>query len=200
MHQRHEIIWDWPLRVFHWLLALSVPVAYVTGYLGGLWLEWHTLAGQFVCGLVLFRILWGFVSTGLPGAKHSRFSSFLPTLKLLFLRNSPPPALGRHMTGHTPLGVLSIFLLLGTLLLQTITGLYSNNDEIDIHGPLYPYVSSDISTSMSYWHTQLINFLLVLIGLHVFTIAYYALVKKQNRVLPMITGKTTIDHSHRREP
>ena len=66
-------IWDLPLRLFHWLLVLTLCGSWLTQELGTAWMDWHVRLGYFALGLVVFRILWGFV-----GPRHARFSSFLP--------------------------------------------------------------------------------------------------------------------------
>ncbi len=53
-------IWDWPLRVFHWLLVIAVVGAYATGKLGGNLTDWHGRLGCLVLGLLVFRLIWGF--------------------------------------------------------------------------------------------------------------------------------------------
>ena len=65
-------VWDVPVRLFHWLLVLLVVALFVTGKLGGNWLEWHKRAGFSVLGLIIFRIIWGFV-----GNDYARFAIML---------------------------------------------------------------------------------------------------------------------------
>lgn len=67
------LVWDWPVRAFHWLLATSIAVSFATHYLGIEWFEWHRRAGYVALVLVTFRIAWGFV-----GPRYSRFASFVP--------------------------------------------------------------------------------------------------------------------------
>ncbi|HEY9023695.1 MAG TPA: hypothetical protein VIP05_05295, partial [Burkholderiaceae bacterium] len=45
---RRVLLWDLPLRVFHWSLAASVTAAIVTGELGGAWMPWHGRAGLLI--------------------------------------------------------------------------------------------------------------------------------------------------------
>jgi hypothetical protein len=56
-------------------------------------------------------------------------------------------------------------------------------------GPLADYVGSDWSDRLSAWHDQLFNLLLAAICLHVLAVLAYAVVKRQNLIRPMITGK-----------
>ena len=68
-------IWDWPLRLFHWLLVIAVTGAYITGELGGELTDWHGRLGTLTLGLLVFRLVWGFI-----GPTHARFVNFLPSL------------------------------------------------------------------------------------------------------------------------
>lgn len=171
-------LWDLPVRLFHWSLALLVLAAFVTAKVGGPWMEWHGRAGIAIVGLIAFRIVWGLV-----GSTHARFASFAPT----------PSKLRAYLTGkwqgvgHNPLGALSVFGLLALLAVQVGTGLVGN-DDIDFNGPLSALVSKERSDSLTGLHHQLSNVLLVLIGLHIAAILFYVVFKKTNLVGPMVTG------------
>ena len=71
---RRFLLWDLPLRVFHWSLVAAVTTAIVTGELGGAWMPWHGRAGLAIVGLLVFRIVWGIVGTA-----TSRFAQFAPS-------------------------------------------------------------------------------------------------------------------------
>ena len=62
-------VWDLPLRIFHWLLVTGFFVAYLTE---DELLSVHVWAGYLVFGLLLFRLVWGFI-----GNDYARFSNFL---------------------------------------------------------------------------------------------------------------------------
>jgi len=179
-------LWDLPIRLFHWSLALLVLAAFVTAKVGGPWMAWHGRAGVAIAGLIAFRLVWGLV-----GSTHARFASFAPT----------PSRLRAYVTGkwqgigHNPLGALSVFGLLALLAVQVGTGLVGN-DDIDFNGPLFDLVTKERSDSLTGLHHQLSNVLLVLIGLHVAAILFYALVKRTNLVKPMLTGwkESTLAH------
>ncbi|MEQ1529870.1 MAG: cytochrome b/b6 domain-containing protein [Methylococcales bacterium] len=178
-------IWDLPLRLFHWLLAFSVAAAYVTAKLGGALIDWHGRIGIFILGLLVFRILWGFV-----GTTHSRFTSFFPTLSRLLAY-----AKGRWQgIGHNPLGGVSVLSLLAALGVQVGTGLFAN-DDIAFTGPLFGFVDKGYSDQLTGWHNTSVNILLVLIVLHIVAIVFYRWFKKTNLVLPMLTGKKEIPRS-----
>lgn len=172
-------VWDWPLRAFHWLLVVSVTGAYTTGTIGGEWTEWHARFGSAVLGLIVFRLIWGFV-----GTQHSRFSSFFPTWSRLsaYLRGE------WHGIGHNPLGAFAVFGLLTVLLVLATTGLFAN-DDIGFEGPLFNRIDKDLSDTLSGWHLRSVNALMVLLALHVGAIVFYQMVKKADLIKPMVTGK-----------
>ncbi|PPD40097.1 MAG: cytochrome B [Methylobacter sp.] len=176
-------IWDFPTRLFHWSLVLAVVAAYITATLGGNLMDWHGRIGSFILGLLVFRLIWGFV-----GSTHARFGSFFPTLPRLaaYLK-------GRwHHLGHNPLGALAVFALLADLSLLVGTGLCSS-DDIAFEGPLYKLVNDEsLKDKLSGLHAQAFNFLLVLLALHIASIGFYRVIKKTNLILPMLTGKKEV--------
>jgi cytochrome b len=175
-------VWDLPLRLFHWLLALSVLSAIVTGELGGNLIDWHGRIGVLILGLLVFRIIWGFV-----GTTHARFANFFPT----------PARIAAYLKGkwqghgHNPLGALSVIALLGVLAAVVVTGLFAN-DDIAFHGPLFNLVDKSLSDKLSGLHSLSFDALIVLIPLHLAAIIFYARVKKHNLVAPMLTGKKVV--------
>jgi cytochrome b len=171
-------LWDLPLRIFHWSLALLVLAAFVTAKVGGPWMEWHGRAGIAIVGLLAFRLVWGLI-----GSTHARFLSFAPTPSrlLAYVR-------GRWQgVGHNPLGALSVFAVLGLLAVQTGIGLFAN-DDIDFNGPLSGLIEKERSDSLTGLHHQLSNVVLVLVGLHIAAVLFYVLFKKNNLIKPMLTG------------
>lgn len=177
-------VWDWPLRLFHWLLVIAVSGAYITGTVGGEYTDWHDHFGKLTLGLLIFRLLWGFF-----GGQYARFKTFWPSSKDLsaYWRGQ------WHGQGHTPLGALAVFALLGILLALVITGLFAN-DDIAYQGPLYPLVEKSFSDRMSGWHAGLVNPLLLLLGLHLAAIGFYRFIKGIDLIKPMLTAeKNKID-------
>jgi len=179
-------LWDLPTRLFHWLLVAAVCTAIASGLVGGNWMEVHGKAGLAICGLLVFRLVWGFI-----GNHHARFSSFVPTPArlLAYLKGN------WQGIGHNPLGALSVLTLLGLLSLQVGTGLLSN-DEISFTGPLASLVSESLSLRLTGLHHLLANVLFVLLGLHVLAILFHTLIKKDNLVKPMLFGRKQVDSDH----
>ena len=171
-------LWDLPTRLFHWLLVLGVVASIVSGQLGGNLIEWHGKIGLFILGLIVFRLVWGLI-----GSTYARFAQFFPTPAKIkaYLRGE------WRGVGHNPLGAFSVFGLLGLVAFQVVSGLFSN-DDIAFVGPFFDLVSKDLSNRLTGLHKLSSNLLILLIGLHLAAIAFYARVKKDNLVKPMVLG------------
>lgn len=176
-------IWDLPTRLFHWLLVLAILTAYVTGQIGGNLIVWHGRAGLFIIGLVVFRVVWGFV-----GAPTARFAHFVrgPGAIRAYLRGH------WQGIGHNPLGALSVVALLTLVGAQAVTGLFTN-DDISFQGPLADLVSKEVSDSLLGVHVLLQNVLLGLVVVHLAAIVFYVRFKRENLVKPMVTGWKEVD-------
>lgn len=171
-------LWDLPTRLFHWLLVIAVGAALITANIGGAAIEWHGRIGLSIVGLIAFRVVWGLI-----GSSHARFASFFPTPESVaaYLRGQ------WRGIGHNPLGALSVIGLLALVALQLCTGLFGN-DDIAFTGPLFNLVSKDLSDQLTGIHELTSNALIALIALHLAAIGFYAHVKKDNLVKPMVTG------------
>lgn len=175
-------IWDWPTRLFHWLLAASVVALIVTAQIGGNAMEWHLRLGHVVLALLLFRILWGFT-----GGYWSRFSTFVPS-PLRLLRYLQGKGNAADKAGHNPLGALSVIAMLALLALQVGTGLVSD-DEIAFAGPLVRFVSGDSIAWATVWHKGWGQWLIyAAIALHLAAIAYYRIFKHEKLLPAMLHG------------
>jgi cytochrome b len=183
--ERKVFVWDAPTRLFHWLVVALVVAAYATWRLN--WMDWHAWAGDAVLALLLFRLLWGFF-----GSETTRFFRFLAaprraaqTLAHVFRREPD------HQVGHNPAGGWMVLLLLALLLGETLTGLYVANDVAD-EGPLTAFVPAPLANAITALHLIFWDALLAAVALHVLAIAVYAVAKRQNLLLPMITGWKTL--------
>jgi cytochrome b len=187
---RKILVWDLPLRMFHWLLALLVTVSIVSAQIGGNAMQIHLRSGYTILTLVLFRILWGFF-----GGTHARFASFVrgPAAAIAYLKSLRGKSAGRHL-GHNPAGGWSVMLMLLVLLIQAVTGLFSN-DDISTEGPLAKLVGKAWSDRITEIHSVNVVVLYVLIGLHLAAIAFYFFRKRENLVTPMFTGLKDADDS-----
>jgi cytochrome b len=127
---RFIMVWDFPTRLFHWLLVIFVIISFVTGNIGGNAMQYHEWSGFTILTLLLFRLVWGFV-----GSRESRFMTFIrgPSAVVRYATTLLRSDSTRHI-GHNPLGGWSIIAMLFALLLQAGTGLFAN-DDIVTEGP-----------------------------------------------------------------
>ncbi len=185
MQTRKVLLWDIPLRLFHWLLVVSVVAAVITGEKGGNLIVWHGRLGLLIIGLLAFRLVWGLI-----GSTYARFAQFFPTpssIKSYFQGKW-------HGIGHNPLGALSVFALLGLLTAQATTGLFSN-DDIAFHGPLMSLLGGEWSVTLTHWHHKIKKLIILMVLLHIGAIVFYVRFKKKNLVVPMVTGYIEADNN-----
>lgn len=181
---RLVVVWDLPTRLFHWLLVALVTTSFVTVEIGGNAMRIHEWSGFAILALLLFRVGWG-----IWGSRTARFAAFVRGPKAvlayagtLWGKESPV------YFGHNPLGGWSIVAMLAALFVQAGTGLFAN-DDIMTEGPLYGWVSkaaSDLITDVHQWNQGLI---VALVAVHVSAIVFYFVVKRENLLTPMITGR-----------
>ena len=176
-------IWDLPTRLFHWLLVMAVIGSFVSVKLGGNAMIWHGRFGYIVLTLIFFRIVWGFV-----GTHHARFAQFIksPKVILAYLKN---PA---ETPGHSPVGAISVLVLLGLFLAQALAGLFAS-DDIAFDGPLAKYVASTWVELLTSFHRLNEWVLLSLVGVHIGAILYYKYAKRINLTSAMITGDKELE-------
>jgi cytochrome b len=151
-------------------------------------MEYHALGGYAILTLVLFRVAWG-----LFGSTHARFSGFLygPQAVAAYacglLRGK-----AQHYAGHNPLGGWSVMLMLASLLVQTVSGLFAD-DDILMRGPLARHVSGDTVSLMTKIHDTNAIVLFTLIAIHVAAVLFYLVFKRENLIGPMFTGYKKTD-------
>ena len=180
----HRLVWDWPVRLFHWSLVAAFVGAFVTNKLGVAYFKYHVWCGYAVITLVTFRVLWG-----LLGTKHARFWNFVrgPRATLRYAREFWRGYAESH-AGHNPLGALMVLLLLGALGAQASFGLFSN-DEIFNVGPLAGYVSKQTSLLLTSLHRRTFYWIAAAVAIHVAAVILHVVGKRENLVRAMITGR-----------
>ena len=163
-------VWDVFVRVFHWSLAVSFAVAWITA---DEWDRLHEWAGYSASALVGLRIVWGFV-----GAPHARFSDFVrsPFVVLGYL-GDVLRGRERRFLGHNPAG--------GSMIIALLFGICSLG------------VTGWMLTSNAFWgvewvedvHEVLANGLLALVPLHVAGVLMASFSHRENLVRAMLTGR-----------
>lgn len=180
-------VWDLPTRVFHWALVALVLAQWCSAEWNLLSMDWHFRFGYALLALVLFRIAWGFVGSDSARFSHflagpSRIGDYAPTLAA-----RTPSA---H-AGHNPLGGWAVVAMLCVLLAQSVTGLFAT-DDISLFGPLAERVSADVAETMTEVHESLTDVIVILVGLHLAAVAWYALWKRDRLVAAMVSGRKAL--------
>jgi cytochrome b len=166
-------VWDPFVRIAHWLVVLGFAVAYLSEG-EPLWL--HSWAGYLVAGLVVLRVLWGFV-----GPRHARFVDFLYRPRrvagylgdLLRLRS-------RRYLGHSPAGgAMTLLLLLALAALAQEEGA----------GPLAAMILKSDGKLWEELHELAGNLTLILVVLHLAGVALASLAHRENLPKAMVTGR-----------
>lgn len=180
-----KLIWDLPLRVFHWAMVLTVTIAAVTGYFfEEWWLDVHVYAGYSIGCLLAFRLIWGFI-----GSYYSRFHTYPLNIKSVIshLKNLMRGKSDPH-TGHNPVGAWMIVVLLSCLTLLIITGVAVWGGQ-ENQGPLAHLISYKVGDFSEDIHEVLANILMFTIAIHILGVFVETFVFNHPLVNAMITGK-----------
>ncbi len=177
------LVWDWAVRLFHWVAVLSVAMMWWTGEEG--MMDWHRRLGIFLLGLLVFRIVWGVI--GPPTARFSRMIAG-PAAVIGYFRDL---FAGKHAPafGHNPAGTLSVIAILLALAVQIGTGLFAVDVDGLESGPLSTLVSFEAGRQAAEIHEISFNVLVGLIILHVAAVAAYLIFFRDNLIRPMVTGR-----------
>lgn len=159
-------VWDLPLRLFHWLLAATILVAFLSSEEESELAPWHVPAGWIAAILILFRLVWGFV-----GGEHARFANFLKPAKIASHLRGIFAGRPERSIGHNALGAVAIVALLGT-----------------IGGIVYTGATMQGEGGEGI-HEALANILLGLVALHVVAVIAMSLITRDNLIRAFITGR-----------
>ena len=181
-HSERVLVWDWSIRLVHWLMVLLVPFLWWTAEEG--YMDWHKRLGLTMLGLVLFRLIWGLIGTWT--------ARFVPMVRRIGSLKSYVGKLRNRQYvatfGHGPLAIISVFALLLALATQISTGLFSVDVDGLESGPLAVLVTFETGRQVAEIHEFNFNVLVTLIGLHIAAIAVYHFVLKEKLIQPMISG------------
>jgi cytochrome b len=164
------MVWDMPVRVFHWLLVICFAGAWLTSESERLQMI-HYAFGYTACLLVLIRLVWGVI-----GTRYARFTQFLKGPKavlghfMAMLRGHP-----HHDVGHNPAGGLVMVALMLLILVIGVSGYLSVKELLgDFAGEIHESVAS---------------LALGVVILHILAAIVMSLMEKQNLVKSMVDGK-----------
>lgn len=170
---RRALVWDAPVRVFHWLLVLCFAGAWLTAE-SERWRLVHVTLGYTMAGLVAFRIAWGFL-----GTRHARFAAFVrgPRAAARYLLSILHGDAERH-AGHNPAGALAIVALLALAVAVPLSG-WATYNELGGHW-------------LEEAHETIASAMLAVIGVHLAGVALGSLVHRENLVGSMLTGRKAV--------
>lgn len=170
------LIWDLPIRYFHWFLVIGFSGAAIIALGFGddhPNFAYHAIIGLILFLMVILRILYGFI-----GTTYARFKSFLfnPTelfgyLKSALMRNDKP------YLGHNPGTAYAMFVMLALIIGIVLTGIQLGlgNENLEELHEIFVYT------------------LLGIVGLHIIGIIFHIFRHRENIIASMIHGKKTSD-------
>jgi len=164
------LVWDMPVRVFHWLLVICFAGAWLTSESERLQMI-HYAFGYTACLLVLIRLVWGVI-----GTRYARFSQFLKRPKavlehlMAMLRGHP-----HHDVGHNPAGGLVMIALMLLILAIGLSG--------------YLSVKEFWGNFAGHAHEAVASLAMAVLILHILAAIVMSWLEKQNLVRSMVNGK-----------
>lgn len=209
---RRIYVWQWPVRMYHWINFLCVVVLCVTGFIIGKPLSpmasqeasfsyWfgtvrfiHFVASFIFFYNFLFRIYWGFV-----GNEYARWHNFIPVrkkqleevvdvLKVDILQAEVQPM---GSIGHNALAGWTYFLSFLAFVFQAVTGfgLYhamSDSWLPNLFSWIVPLMGGDFAVRQ--WHHLMMWFFVIFSMVHVYLVFYHDYVEARGVTSSMIGG------------
>lgn len=219
LQRQYVYVWEFPVRLFHWMNALCVVVLAVSGYMiagplaaqrapeyspAGLLtiVRWmHFLTGWIWIAVAILRIYWGFV-----GNEFVRYRNFLPLTRAWWSRPSSivegdAAEIGTSaasVIGHSPLAALSYTIAFAAFLFQVITGLsvYAAMDSnwfLDLFAWVIPLFGSEHLARL--WHHMTMWFFVVFMIVHVYLAAYHEYIHPTGTISSIIRGWKYVDRA-----
>lgn len=164
------LVWDWPVRLGHWLMVGGFILAWLTSESETFRLL-HVISGATVLAVATFRLPWGFI-----GSRYARFVDFVRGPRAVknyaagLLKLEPA-----HHVGHNPAGGWAIVLLLGLGILTGLSGWANYND---IGGGFLEELHEGLAVTM-----------LTMVFIHVAGVLSGSLMHGENLVRAMLNGR-----------
>lgn len=209
---RRVYVWEFPVRLYHWVNAACVVVLIATGFVIGrpTTITYGTEAYQqfwfgtvrfshFLAAFVFFfnflvRIYWGFV-----GNEFARWHNFIPTnrsrwkeiLEVLRVDILQTDLQERISLGHNALAGLIYFLSFLVFLFQAFTGfaLYSSMSTSflpRLFAWVVPLLGGDFAVRQ--WHHMMMWFFILFVIVHVYLVFYHDYVEGRGTTSSMVGG------------
>ena len=205
-------VWQFPVRLFHWVTAISIVLLCATGFLIGhplhafyaqqayqqYWFGWlrfiHFASASAVIAVSGLRLYWAFA-----GNHYATWRNFLPLtraqwrgmwdltlVEVLQIKKS-----GRYHVGHNIVAATSYFFLFLAFLFQTVTGLalYSSMSTLrltHIFDWIVPLFGGD--ANVRFWHHAILWIFVLFIVVHVYLVFYDDYVEGGGEMSAMVSG------------
>ena len=205
-------VWEYPVRLYHWINALCVVVLIVTGYLIGnplaithsfeayqqYWFGWVRFF-HFVTAFVYFfnflvRCYWGFV-----GNRFARWNNFIPLTgahwreigEVLRVDILQTKLRGTLSLGHNALAGFIYFVSFLIFLFQAMTGFALYSAMSSAYLPrlftwIVPLMGGDFAVRQ--WHHAFMWFFVVFVIIHVYLVFYHDFVEGRATTSSMVGG------------
>lgn len=162
-------VWDFFVRTFHWALAASFAVAWLSSEN---WERLHDAVGYAAGALVALRVVWGFL-----GPRYARFAQFVrsPDTVIAYLRAIKDGSERRYI-GHNPAGGAMIVVLLVAIAGTAVSGWLLTTDAL--WG----------SAVLQHVHSLLAHGVLALVVVHLAGVALASLRHHENLARAMVVG------------
>jgi cytochrome b len=162
-------VWDFFVRAFHWALAASFVVAWLSSEN---WERLHDAVGYAAGALVALRVVWGFL-----GPRYARFAQFVrsPDTVIAYLRAIKDGSERRYI-GHNPAGGAMIVVLLVAIAGTAVSGWLLTTDAL--WG----------SAVLQHVHSLLAHGVLALVVVHLAGVALASLRHHENLARAMVVG------------
>jgi len=182
-HSSQIKVWDPLVIFFHWSLVSAFVIAYITE---DDFLTIHSWAGYLILALLVIRIIWGFI-----GSHYARFSHFVYSREniMQFLKDTLHFRAKRYL-GHNPAGGAMVILLIISLLITSVSGIFLLGAEENAGPIAHWFVQAEgfWGNALEEVHEFFANFTLFLVLIHIAGVIVESLIHKENLVSSMLTG------------
>ncbi len=212
VHYRRVYVWEWPVRMYHWVNAICVALLMATGFIIGRPFSlgasaeayqqyWFGVVRfiHFVSAFVFFfnflvRIYWGFM-----GNQYARWTNFIPHKELQIREMGEVVKVdvlqtklrGSLFLGHNALAGLMYFLSFLAFLFQSLTGfaLYSSMSKSvfpRLFAWIVPVMGGDFAVRQ--WHHAFMWFFVLFVIVHVYLVFYHDYIEGRGTTSSMVGG------------
>ena len=217
---RRVYLWEWPVRIYHWVTALAVVALAATGLMigapvavmstreayAGYWFGTvrfvHFAAAYVFLFALVLRVYWLFV-----GNRHARWSAFIPVgrfgsffrdmwavIRTDVLQLQKPPL---DFVGHNPLAATTYACIFLLSVFQIATGfaLYAPMSAAWLPG-LFAWVSPLMGgdAGVRLWHHAGTWAFVLFTVVHVYLVLYHDVVESRGELSSMVGGSRFVEH------